>query len=341
MKKGKEEKQRDDRIPKGFGWEFFVKPLLRMLCRTSLGASVATATADWASMIVCMCAGISAATYSWKLSIPLNLIILWPLCARAQRGFENLTHEASHGNFYRRSEWLNDLVANWVCAYWVLISVPLFREPHLRHHKYFGSDTDPDKKRFSRLDLDSMPRRSRYKLIVYLIWALPTYVRDYWGQFSDKKRQLMHSLLVHSLFATIVSLIVYQKFWLLWLLYFWIPFIFFLPVLRFLAEAEEHRYQEAESEFDSTFSNIGWFQRWFLHPHGDAFHLLHHMLPQVPHWKMAFGHWIVSILDRDFDGGLNRHSIFDDPQHYIDAVAQRTVTVRGGNHDSSLSSRII
>jgi fatty acid desaturase len=341
MEKGKGPKAKNDRIPKGYAFEVFVKPMLRVLCRTSVVMSVATAASDWLLMVACMYVGTSMTAYNWKLAIPLNLFLLWPLCARAQRGFENLTHEASHGNFCREFPSLNDGVANWLCANWVLISVQLFRDPHKRHHKYFGSDADPDKIRFDRLSLDVMPRQSSYELTLYLVRVLPTYVRDYWGQFSDKKRQLINSLLSHAAFATFVSITIYDKFWLLWILYFWVPFIFFLPVLRFFAEAEEHRYQNAESEFGSTFSNIGWFQRWFLHPHGDAFHLLHHMLPQVPHWKMACGNWILSTLDLDFGDGLKRKSIFDNPARQVRAVARRILITKGQRDDSQLPSRTI
>lgn len=333
--KRKEEKRRKDRILKGFGWEFFIKRVLRMLCRTSLSISIATAGADWVWLAVCMYVGTLTAGYSWKLAIAVNVMILWPLCARAQRGLENLTHEASHGNLYRRSEPVNDFFANWFCSYWVLISVQLFREPHLRHHKYFGSDADPDKKRFSRLNLDTMPRNSRYRLIAFVIAALPKYVCDYWAQFSNTKRQLIRSLAIHAMLTATITLTLYEKFWLLWLLYFWIPFIFFLPVLRFFAEAEEHRYVDAQNEFDSTFSNIGWVQRWFLHPHGDAFHLLHHMLPQVPHWKMAFGHWLISLLDRDFELGLTRNSISDNPTPTWPSRSKERL-VRGGKNDCLL-----
>ena len=272
------------------------------------------------------------------MAIVSHVFVLWPICGRALRGMENLTHEASHCNFYRKSKKINDAFADWFCAYWVLISVGMFREAHEPHHRYFGSAVDPDRMRFSRLDLDQMPRQAPFKLLVYLLRVLPTYVKDYWRQFSDKKGQFMKSMVVHGLLILVVSCIVYENFWLLWLVYFWVPFIFYLPVHRFLAEAEEHRYKDAQTEFNSTFSNIGWFQRWFLHPHGDAFHLLHHMLPQVPHWRMSFGDSILSTLDSHFEAGLRRKSIFENPKHYSRIIARRILMTKGHNNDSSLPS---
>jgi len=132
---------------------------------------------------------------------------------------------------------------------------------------------------------------------------------------------------------------VYENFWLLWLAYFWVPFVLYLPVLRFLAEAEEHQYKEAESEFSSTFSNLSGLQRWFLHPHGDAYHLLHHMLPQVPHWKMAWAHWLLATLDTTFQSGRFRNSIFGAPQHYLKASSKYIPTLKGASRESTLHSR--
>ncbi len=329
MKQEKDSKRPSGRIPKGYRFEIFEKRLLRVLCHTSLPISVAVAISDWLWIFACGYAGLaSLPAYGWTFAITLHVFVLWPLCARAQRGLENLTHEASHFNFNRHAKNLNDLVANWLCSYWVLISVGMFREAHEPHHRYFGSVADPDKKRFSRLDLDRMPRQSPYKLMIYLLRVLPTYLSDYWSQFSDKKGQFIKSSLTHTVLVILVSATVYDKFWFLWLIYFWVPFILYLPLHRFFAEAEEHRYQDAETEFGSTFSNIGWFQRWFLHPHGDAFHLLHHMLPQVPHWKMTFGHWILSILDSNFEVGLYRRSIFDNPKRFVRTVAARVLTTK-------------
>lgn len=342
MKQEKDTKRPNGRIPKGYQFEIFEKPLLRVLCRTSLVMSVAVAVSDWVWIAALGYAGLESLTrYGWTFSTILHLFVLWPLCARAQRGLENLTHEASHFNFYRQSKKINDAFANSVCAYWVLISVEMFRETHEFHHRYFGSQADPDKTRFNRLNLDQMPRQSPYKLMLYLLRVLPTYVTDYWNQFSDKKGQLIKSMVSHAVLVILVSITVYEHFWLLWIIYFWIPFIFYLPVHRFFAEAEEHRYQDAETEFGATFSNIGWFQRWFLHPHGDAFHLLHHMLPQVPHWKMTFGHWILSILDSNFEAGFSRKSIFQNPKRYFRMVTRSIFIKKGHNDDSALPSRTV
>jgi fatty acid desaturase len=225
-------------------------------------------------------------------------------------------------NFRRDSQALNDAAGDWLCAYWVLISVNMFRAPHHRHHGLFGSAADPDKLRFARLGIDRMPRRPLGRLVRFILHVMPTYVLDYWRQFSDKKGQLVKSLAMHVALIAAATYAVGGRFWLLWLIYFWVPFIIYLPVHRFFAEAEEHRYLNAQTEYGSTFSNLGVFQRWFLHPHGDAYHLLHHMLPQVPHWKMGIAHWVLTALDQSYAAGLYRTSVFDEPADVYVSVAE-------------------
>lgn len=329
MREGDDEKN-NVRIPKGYYFPPFGKPLLRILCQTSLAVSGVVIASDWLWLTVCMVVGFFTATdFGWVWAVPVHLLVLWPLCARALRGFENLTHEGSHHNVERKDKALNDRFVNLGCSFWVLISVEAFRATHEIHHKHFGSDYDPDKKRFGRLGVDDMPRQSLVRMLLYLLHTLPAYVVDYWKQFSGKSEQLKKSLALHALLMGLVSHAVYENFWLLWLLYFWLPFLLYLPVVRFLAEAEEHRYKDAETEFGSTFSNLSRLQRWLLHPHGDAYHLLHHMLPQVPHWKMAYAHWILSTLDRTFQGGQSRKSVFDIPQRYFGTVARYSAPAKG------------
>lgn len=302
------------RLPRGYSFPPSLKPELWKLCQTSLLMSSATALVDWLCLGLCVFAGtLFVNSFGWVWSIPIHLFLLWPLCGRSQRGLENLTHEASHHNFDRSSPFVNDGAANWLCAFWVLISVDIFKRPHSIHHKQFGSANDPDKQRFGSLGTDSIPQPRR-QLLRYLLRVMPRYVSGYWKQYSDKKAQLLRSLSLHLLLATLLSIVWWEYFWLLWLVYFWVPFLFYLPVHRFLAEAEEHRYLSAETEFDATFSNVGRFQRWFLHPHGDGYHLLHHLLPQIPHWRMADAHQCIMATDPTYPGGHYRTVMLRSPK---------------------------
>ncbi len=305
----------DKRLPKGIRFPDHETSLLREFSRTSLSRSVSVTLSDWLLIFGCLIAGSYVlSNFDHVVASLVSLLVLFPLSARAQRGFENLTHEASHFNLTRKNKRLNDLIADWFCSAWVLIGVRSYRRTHIEHHSLFGTTADPDRKRFARLGLDGMPRKQASKLILFAAAVMPRYVWDYWRQFRSQKLTFTKSLFLHATFMIGVSVTAFPAFWKLWLIFWWIPFLFYLPVLRFFAEAEEHRYANAPSEYAATYSNLGTFQKWYLHPHGDAFHLLHHLWPAIPHWRLSTTHQALSAMDREVRNGMARHTIFDNPQ---------------------------
>lgn len=305
----------DKRLSKGFKFEFYEKLLLKELCKTSLKMSGVAAAADWVTLTFCMIAGTLLYTYTGAstVTIAVAAFVFFPLCARAQRGFENLTHDASHFNLERSVKRTNDFVGDWFCARWVFISVKTYRQTHNEHHAHFGTDADPDKKRFERLGLDRMPRNSAVRLLVFTLKTMPIYVLDYWKQFTGQKIVFIQSLALHAALVAVVSLTMMPNFWIVWLVFWWLPFLIYLPVLRFFAEAEEHRYESAASEYAATYSNVGQFQKWYLHAHGDGFHLAHHLCPQIPHWRLATAHLALSAMDDYFRAAMTRETVFDNP----------------------------
>lgn len=54
-----------------------------------------------------------------------------------------LGHEAAHRTLFR-TPWLNDGLADWLCARPVWQDIPRYREHHFRHHMHTGTDRDPD-----------------------------------------------------------------------------------------------------------------------------------------------------------------------------------------------------
>ncbi len=300
------------RLPKGIEFQEPEKDLQKEFSKTSLLVSIGVALSDWTLVFICMVLG------TWLFStfgisvvtVIVLLFFVFPVVAKAQRGMENLVHESSHYNFSRKHRSLNDMAGNWLCAYWLFLSVGNYRLTHIKHHAYFGSSDDPDKQRFETLNTDKMPRGNMIALVKYLFRVFPSYWIDYWKQFSGKSGQFALSAILQLTFVVIAG-IFSPGFWLLWLVCWWIPFVVYLPFMRFFAESEKHHYKGVESEFDATYSNLGFFQKWFLHPHGDAYHLLHHMAPQVPHWRMAGLHRVLSIVNKRFNEGSVRTGVLE------------------------------
>ncbi|MDQ3979141.1 MAG: hypothetical protein M3314_06260, partial [Actinomycetota bacterium] len=68
--------------------------------------------------------------------------------------------------------------------------------------------------------------------------------------------------------------------------------------IRMIGEAGEHRYAAGDTVFNATISNLGWWHRWVIHPHGDGHHTLHHLWSSVPHHQIHRMHEALTELDR-------------------------------------------
>jgi fatty acid desaturase len=234
----------------------------------------------------------------WSCLMLLPLIML--LAVRSLRALENLGgHEGAHGNWLRSRPKLNDKFANWFAAYWVFNSAEHFRAKHNDHHKYFGSPPDPCFTRYEMFRFAQMRTRGLRLFFRALVKEYRPYIKDYWTEYSNVKQgQLVLSGGVH---LALIAAATYFVHWfaLGWFLTFLMPFGFVLPIMRMFAEAEEHDY-DGKCEFDDTYNNISFFGRWYLHPSGDAFHLLHHTITSVPHWRMSRVHREMLLLDPEY-----------------------------------------
>lgn len=74
---------------------------------------------------------------------PLTVIPALFVIGARQLGLAVLMHEASHRTLLTHRR-LNDLVGNWLCAYPVLLGIGFYRGYHLQHHARTWTPDDPD-----------------------------------------------------------------------------------------------------------------------------------------------------------------------------------------------------
>jgi fatty acid desaturase len=153
------------------------------------------------------------------------------------------------------------------------------------HHGHFAEEgLDGEYRSYVELGLGKLPAASplesaRILLIVFLRKSLWRIHSDY---FSAPWRLLALALIAAVLYALGVLHFA--------LLYWVLPyFVVYMP-LRYLSEVSEHMGMPLESEFTTARNKLGWFQEWIMHPHGDGFHLVHHLYPGVPHQHLKQVH---------------------------------------------------
>jgi fatty acid desaturase len=188
---------------------------------------------------------------------------------------------------------VNDLLVNTLVAAPMAMLVAYYRPNHLRHHGGFGSDTDPC---FHR---EVMKRRgyargtSLVRRVVAAARSLPGLNVEFYNTqlASGGTTPLIAFIPWHALFWWLPLAVLFGPLGIgYWLLLWAIPMIATLPVIRALAEADEHDYNRADDELGCSFTNDSWIARVIIHPAGDAWHAAHHMRMTVPAWKLSSFH---------------------------------------------------
>lgn len=286
------------RYPKGFRPKFApqVVERLRAFNTTNLSARVLEA-----GMVHASIAGIAAAivwigtALSWWLALVAYVPALL-LIARQQRVLELFVHDASHYAWCSPNRHRNDMMANLLAAFPTLSEVSAYRTFHRLHHAYYGND-----------GLDPCKRR----LAMFGGMSLLGYIRNWYGEIGSKGPQLLLTFVVWhgAVYLLPLGLLFGAVGPLLWAAFWAMPMLTTLPALRRVAESEEHDYQLSDTEFATTYSNLGRWHEWLIHPAGDAYHLLHHMLPNLPMHRHREAHRYMMEQVPEYRAGLVRTKV--------------------------------
>jgi fatty acid desaturase len=284
-------------LPRGYDPPSDFHETLKIASSTNLFRTVLVAILDHALVLLCGLAALTSLRTlgPWGVFLYLPLVLI---AARQMRGLECLVHEASHYNWTRNHS-LNDNLANLFAAWPVLSKVENYRITHLIHHQSLGTENDTDWVRWQKLRLDQLDRSTSLGLMVGLIKRLAPYVPGWWWAIGVDIGTVVRFLAWHLIFLLFPLVLIAGPLegFLIWLVSWPIPLFIVLPVLRFIGEIEEHDYNNRETVFDATYTNTGTFQKFLLHPHGDAYHTFHHLFPSVPHFRIRHVHALLYVQD--------------------------------------------
>jgi fatty acid desaturase len=263
--------------------------------------------------------GLGAAGWLLTVIIIAGYPLAATLIARQQRCLELMVHDASHRCWHGNSARLNNLAANLLVAFPMLSHVERYWRSHRVHHGTYGSDEDPCRRRFRTMGAGDIDLSTHWKLIGAVLRRLPRYNMAYYREIGSlSARQWGLFLLWHLLvfvaplwigLAAAIPAGAYPALsiaLLAWILVWVVPATVFLPVLRSVAEMEEHDYDLAETEFGTTFTNTGWWHKALIHPRNDAYHLLHHMFPKIPERVHHRVHRLLMAHDPQYRSALHR-----------------------------------
>jgi len=253
----------------------------------------------WASVIVnwALVFGSMAVVARWPN--PLTVLVALFVIGGRQLGMSILMHEASHRTLFRNRA-LNDWAGNWLAAYPVWSDLAPYRPYHLKHHAKNWTKDDPDLDLVTPFPITRASLRRK-------IW------RDLSGQTGYKRfratlrRDLSMSnagktnregqsavsalrgvVLSNLILLALVTAAGHPALYLLWLGAWMTTYSL---ALRIRAIAEHTMPRDAADPFQNARTTLArWWERLLLAPNYVNYHLEHHLLMTVPHYKLPVFH---------------------------------------------------
>lgn len=225
-----------------------------------------------------------------------------------QLGFAVLMHEASHGTLLRDRKW-NDRVGNWLCAYPIWSDLHPYRLYHLRHHARTWTADDPDLALVTPFPISvaSLWRKIGRDLSgrTGLKRARAVLARDLGrsqgrtGRGADGGWHNLRGVVVtNAVMLGLLALSGFPELYLLWVAA-WLTS--YSLAMRIRSIAEHAMVPDASDPLQNTRTTLAsWWERLFLAPNRVNFHLEHHLLMTVPHYKLPLMHRLLrerSVLD--------------------------------------------
>jgi fatty acid desaturase len=234
---------------------------------------------------------------------PVLYLLAVMLLGARQHALAVLNHEATHYRLLPRRSW-NDLIAEPLLAWPILISTRWFRSFHHPHHRHLGTPEDSNRLIYKTHTASNQLTRP---------WTFPKHPLAFAGLlFIDllgitgifyglrvvsriwTVRSPLYSTLQGLYYSSIVTLIFYFQLQQLVLLYWFIPLFTWFILTNHLRIIGEHSAIAIQKDLpsDQAFYELtrttlpAWWDSLLLVPRNISYHIEHHMYPSVPFYRL-------------------------------------------------------
>jgi fatty acid desaturase len=247
---------------------------------------------------------------------PVTVAVALVVLGGRQLALAVLMHECSHRALFR-SRALNDHLGRWLCGAPIWQRLDDYRAHHMRHHNFTGTARDPDlglvtpfpttcasvARKLLR-DLSGLSGLKRVAALLAMDLGFITYTASTTAERTDPRDwslvDRLRSLLRHTGRTLLVNGVIFGVLWatgqpLLYLLWAGAWLTTFSLFVRIRAMAEHACTAISPDVFANTRTvRAGWLARLVVCPHDVCFHLEHHLLMTVPHYKLRRMHELLT-----------------------------------------------
>lgn len=256
---------------------------------------------DWTMIVL----AVLAYAQIGAASLPLVVIVI----GNRQRALGNLLHEASHRNLFK-SRAANDLAAKLFLAPALLNDLAVYRESHAKHHAFLGCvEQDPDY--IAPLPVQTSNWRVAYCRLLFSRAAWMASVLGHVGAKGASWHRLAYIGFWWSAILWLLSSYASQSFAAVFVMLWFIAKATAFHAITTFREMCDHFALQPGGIFSyarDIVSKSPW--RWLIHPHNNAFHLTHHLMPSVPYYRLPDMQKALSALPSYRRRGIRSHAYF-------------------------------
>jgi fatty acid desaturase len=212
-------------------------------------------------------------------------------------------HEASHRSLLERRA-VNDWAGQWLCAYPIWSDCSVYRPYHLQHHAHTGTPRDPDLGLVKPFPITRASLRRK-------IWrdlsgrtgvkfARAAFLRSVarWNE-PEARRATIGVIVTNALLLAGLAALGHAELYLLWVGA-WLTTNTLVTRVRSIAE--HALTPNADDPLGNTRTTLAnWWERLLIAPNRVNYHLEHHLLMTVPHYKLPRMHTLLrerGLLER-------------------------------------------
>lgn len=258
------------------------KPYLKSLYVLKPWKSIGYIALEW--LIIC------TVFFIWIIYPKPFLVLLFiPLMGTRMYALYSLLHDGIHGLLWQ-NRFGNDLISKIFLAWPIFISFEQMKNNHLAHHKYMGTERDPEQQLLAYKEFQFPMQLSDFLWIVFKDLSGYNFIYYKWlkvRKLSFSAIKLQHKQLISiALYYGCMLAILYTFDTLIPLLLLWIiPYCTVFPLMNRLRAYTEHHNIPGNISHTRTLQ-LSRLKAFFWAPYHLGYHTEHHMYPAIPNYNL-------------------------------------------------------